>query len=452
MIFDRDQPVPEPDLAGGRRPLDHLIAAAGGAPLPGRLGLVQALLGVWSNTEGPKPLWVTRNALNTLGAIKEYRNAKRPYTVSKVVDPLTQWRLDNGYDRIPHTLVESIAPMVKAYVQALFKPESLKLTDQTSIDVYSLSPACSIAWASTASALQDGRAMQYGPFIDCEPETLFDAVREIIWENEGRRLFMGWRIADRYSGAKLIELRPADPPGDYIDVANKPWANVRLMSTRCRAFLDKGASRTILFQGPPGTGKSTLAMLVAGAIGAGRSLHADPSVFAGDHHQLELHLKVLQPDVLVIDDIDRGHLSTADVLRCTAALNSRIVTLITCNSVKALDPALCRPGRIDAVYEVSEPEEDQLQAIIEHYARRAGVEIKSEGHLTSLVREMYGFSPAEVRELMLCASVVGIDSVGADLKRIRKQREIYSGASCDNFLTKGGPDLVNGTLTVGSAQ
>lgn len=112
----------------------------------------------------------------------------------------------------------------------------------------------------------------------------------------------------------------------------------------CHDLARAGARVGAICVGEPGTGKSQAVLAAAEAIG-GRVLRVDLNTDPSAIHGAAL---VMQPNVLILDDIDRGPTGHAlDVIE--QLINSGVACLATCNDADAVVAAMKRHGRLDDV-------------------------------------------------------------------------------------------------------
>ena len=174
-----------------------------------------------------------------------------------------------------------------------------------------------------------------------------------------------------------------------------------------RQFLTLGIRRNILLQGDPGCGKTTLCHHAARELSE-RTLVLDASLLSdmnlGEWFEL---LEVTDPQVLIIDDIDREAHHFTSNLRLFEEGHCKVpLVLFTSNAYATLPSAMRRPGRIDQIVQLDEPCEQMRWEIIEEMARAVDVLIPSarKAWLLSLHED---YSAAHVLEALRRARILG---------------------------------------------
>lgn len=117
-----------------------------------------------------------------------------------------------------------------------------------------------------------------------------------------------------------------------------------------RKYIDAGFTRSVMFRGDPGTGKTSLMLHVAESM-PGTKLVIDGGTLSTSIPSMLLEM--LEPTVVIIDDIDR---QSSDIERKLAFLE-RVpkyarVFLVAVNHYCSLDKAIVRPGRFDSIVSV----------------------------------------------------------------------------------------------------
>ena len=251
-------------------------------------------------------------------------------------------------------------------------------------------------------------------------------VREYLWRRfENNILFS-------LNEKNLLKVSAAPSSGDYVDSQDMTTL-LNDVSFRIKKFKDAGIPRSLLLKGPPGTGKTTMAGMVSKKVG-GRFLTFDLDLLReyGSNFLLR-HLKILEPDIVLIDEIDRNPSRALDIMKLLESHDwEHPITVIgTVNSIEVLDPALLRPGRFDEVLHVGAPTAEYLLKIVEHYAEKYGVTRNAK----VMAYDMRGFSPADVREVIVSTGIVGADVYKAEIARVKLQQQYYTGSACKEFLS-----------------
>jgi cell division protease FtsH len=193
-------------------------------------------------------------------------------------------------------------------------------------------------------------------------------------------------------------------------------------------FRDLGAHvpRGILLYGPPGTGKTMLARAVATEAGvpfhhASGSDFVEKYVGMGARRVRELfdQARKMGKGVIFIDEFDalgkaRGGVNSHEEREQTLnqllveldgfGTSSEIVVIAATNRVDILDEALLRPGRFSRKVHVGLPDVVGRQAILDVHAR--GKPLDTEVDIEQLARKTYGFSGAQLADLLNEAAIM----------------------------------------------
>lgn len=125
---------------------------------------------------------------------------------------------------------------------------------------------------------------------------------------------------------------------------------------------------------------------------------------ASDLKEALLFAKRYQPAVVFCEDIDRAmkerNESANELLNVVDGIVSKdtqIMVVLTTNHVEMIEPAMLRPGRLDAVISVTPPDAEAVQRLIKLYSRS----LLAEGETLDRVGEVLaGSIPAVVREVV----------------------------------------------------
>jgi len=175
-------------------------------------------------------------------------------------------------------------------------------------------------------------------------EELNDLFSQAVWDKIGSPCTM---IASG-GGNKEVSYRymPAAPGDVYeSELCTK-------VIDRIRPFVERDISRSVMLYGPPGTGKSCIVNGIAAAFGK-KQLFIDVSnLNYCNSSTLTNYIVRMQPDVLIINDLDRFS-GSGQMLTTIEDLNKSLkLLLVTVNNKKHLPTAVLRPGRFDEMIEV----------------------------------------------------------------------------------------------------
>jgi hypothetical protein len=210
-----------------------------------------------------------------------------------------------------------------------------------------------VAWLAKSAMLGD---VAQGPYVKrARSEETYLAVGQSIWKGLASRhcVFVGGEFqVDEFDLGSFL-----------------PTAQFDAIEHRCRAFLEKGIHRSVLFQGPPGTGKSLGVRHLVKALGM-NSVRVDLSTIEGKGgggliSLLETLLKLMRPDVLLLDDFDHVEAEGRMLHFWEAANRLCRLVLVTVNDPGKLTEAMLRPGRFDDRFVVDRLDRNVLFKMVE---------------------------------------------------------------------------------------
>ena len=193
-------------------------------------------------------------------------------------------------------------------------------------------------------------------------------------------------------------------------------------------FRNKNISRGYLLIGNPGTGKTGIINNFLSKIGG-------KTIILGDFEDgiLSMFDKIcfeFDPDFVVFDDCDRIHSDDVRVfIRMIDSIkenNPNITFLFMANKFGGIleDEAIVRAGRIDQIYEIAEPNEEDRKEIILKYLNKFNIKI-SEEDFSKAVLLTDGKSGAELKELCLQLERTTVDDYMAISAKIAEIKEKY---------------------------
>lgn len=198
------------------------------------------------------------------------------------------------------------------------------------------------------------------------------------------------------SGLKLGEHRYIGALEERID----EWKKFRAAHIR----------RNVLLQGKPGCGKSTLCLHAASVLSQRTALITSKVFEECTLSEWRTLLDLLQPEMLILDDIDRvgpnvlgTKLETIEEKNCDIPF-----IMFTSNDIEQIPQAFRRPGRIDQILVVDEPSEVARRLMLERFAQQLQVKIPQE-KWDDLLNIVLSQSGAHALEAIKRGKVLGWD-------------------------------------------
>ena len=202
------------------------------------------------------------------------------------------------------------------------------------------------------------------------------------------------------SGAKMDELIFSDILADQIQT------NLFTPIVHTEACRNVGVplKRGVLLEGKYGTGKTQTAYVTAKLCTENNWTFIMVDEVAALAEALEL-ATLYSPAVVFAEDIDRAtgglRRSSIDTILNTldgvATKEAEIITILTTNDVDAINKAMLRPGRLDAVLTITPPDGPTAVKLARQYSR--GLLDATNIELVGAGKEMDGMIPAVIREV-----------------------------------------------------
>jgi len=434
----------------GRDSLAEAVEELKEGRLPGKLGLVQQIVGHWViRKEDRGVLAYGKASLDTLGTLLCYRE-KQKKIIDGGKDPSIVWLTEQGYQEAFSNAGYSFTSFVGGALSHLdFDKQTVR--DKAGKPATSMLLGFDIAPGKkafyidlkgnspkkTTSSSSSGESYWGWEVPFTKPEDLnilVEFVRNTLWQQMGTSTLL--LSCEQLMGTDKVQISSIYDDFDFCS-AKDAHNDVRQLSARCKAFMDTGRSRNLLFYGPPGTGKSTLARAIARHLDKRIVIveHDAINQMSGSAHRI---IGLLRPGVLVLNDVDRGRSATnISLLQALERehIDNPLLICVTVNDISRLDPALLRPGRIHETREIPEPSDESRRLIFDYYIQKFGLSLTNT-QIDEFMTQTTGFSPADTREFCETSQAVGPEIALQEIPRIVKQRELYAGDACKNYNAK----------------
>lgn len=208
----------------------------------------------------------------------------------------------------------------------------------------------------------------------------------------------------------FIDTRKIDPAGLIYadDVTQAIETNLFTPISRVADCIANGipVKRGVLLGGTYGTGK-TLAATVAARLATDEGVTYVYIPRADElSHAIEFAKQYQSPAcVIFCEDVDRvtdGERSVEmdDILNILDGIdtkNANIITVVTTNDLQSINPAMLRPGRLDAVIDVTPPDAKAVEKLLRLYG---GASIAEGTDLTKVGELLAGNIPAVIAEVV----------------------------------------------------
>lgn len=259
-------------------------------------------------------------------------------------------------------------------------------------------------------------------------------ILELLWNKLGR----------------IIQLEADDDGLNYVKTEltqKKIFGSTNELISRLQSdyqyFKENKLSRGYLLIGNPGTGKTGIVNSIVDKT-AGRVFIISGLDSPGTIEEMTSLFIEMQPDFIIFDDCDRSQSSpifikvVLKMLETVKERNPHTNFLFTANTFSGIlfDDAVTRKGRIDQIYEVPEPQDEDRKEIFEKYAKEMNITL-SEEDLETCVASSEGMTGADIKELCIQLQRATIDEVFERAQEIEALKEKYSGNFDDDFLEGG---------------
>lgn len=229
---------------------------------------------------------------------------------------------------------------------------------------------------------------------------------------------------------RFIDTAPIRPEMLVYNDAVQRAVNTNLFTpiTRAQDCIDNGipVKRGVILGGTYGTGK-TLAAAVASKLAV---QHGVTYIYVPRADELKDAIEFAKQyqspaSVVFCEDIDRAaagerSVKMDDLLNTIDGIDSKnnnIIVVLTTNDMSKINPAMLRPGRLDAVIEVTKPDAKAVEKLLRLYA---GPTLPESEDLTEAGKALAGNIPAVVAEAVKRAKLaqLALQEPGTRVERL----------------------------------
>ncbi len=309
-------------------------------------------------------------------------------------------------------------------------------------------------WIQTAVAMKDNRvSFRLIAAVLRKDETsvrsLFDELRKYL--KDGGSIYKGKAIKLRFLDddgkaldmpePKFLDTSKIDPAGLIYakDVQTAVEVNLFTPIRRVNDLIANGmkVKRGVLLGGTFGTGK-TMAATVASRIATDTGVTYVYVPRANElAHAIEFAKQYQSPAcVIFVEDVDRvtdgeRTVEMDDILNIIDGIdtkNSNIITVLTTNSLDSINPAMLRPGRLDAVIEVTPPDAQAVEKLIRLYG---GDAIAADADLREVGEILQGQIPAVIAEAVGRAKLaqIALQAPGTKVEQLTSEALCHAALS-----------------------
>lgn len=278
-----------------------------------------------------------------------------------------------------------------------------------------------IGWVrqGTGSASSNGQnEILEGPFLKFERlDESMTALGRLMWEELGTtKAVLGTTEKKVYGGnVHATTLLCAD--NDLNDDVFGSTRAKELMD-RIQQFTDHGTNRSVLLLGPPGTGKTTIMKYIATQLNR-YTLRINVNELASLKPSIIVEaVRMLKPDVLLIDDFDRFHRnSDHTLLTHLEYVNKSVkVFMVSVNDITEIDPAVVRAGRFDEIEEITRMDPEIVERML------------PDGLPKNVHNELLEWPVAYIREFMKRYDVLGPEQALREVYKLKLRIETINNA------------------------
>lgn len=238
---------------------------------------------------------------------------------------------------------------------------------------------------------------------DVDEDDAYRALGKVLWESLGSSRAV-LSVSDGNLRSSQIGFSP-EPPKEIL-----PSKLGREMLARAKKFIAQGHHRSIFLVGEPGVGKTYMMRFVAKEYGGFSLRVCMDDLIHLDQRRIGGALKLLCPDVLLIDDFDRfvggdryNNNEGAYMLGTLEDIHDQVkLFMVSANFSDTITEAMLRPGRFDEMNVVSAIDPELVEVMLKDVPKTIANQIKKMpiAYIEEFLKRMEILGPKEAKKEM----------------------------------------------------
>lgn len=265
----------------------------------------------------------------------------------------------------------------------------------------------------------DGKREDYWGTFYYSKDFDFRSLLSTLWDKYEGRIYVSLDDKDR-GWQRLTAFTSFPLP--YDTIYGSSVSRLQELKDKNEQYRTDGIPRAYLLLGEPGTGKSSFAVHMAAADDHIIKFDAK-SLESIDADNMEFLLNNLQPEFIIIDDIDKiifgSTISTLlYILESIKQKFPETTVIMTANEIDKMDSAMLRPGRVDEIMEFYCEKSDR-KSILKGYLKIYDLSL-SKAQLNKAIECTDGLTGAYIKEFAIQLKVSSFDEVYDNFMRRRR--------------------------------
>lgn len=231
-------------------------------------------------------------------------------------------------------------------------------------------------------------------------QEIYKHVGDIFWKSQSKSIVLDFSDGD--FSISQYKFTDREYKGEVLEYVKN-----------LQRYADCGVRRVVILQGVPGTGKSTLCAHASRILSERTLVLTTDFVTEIPRSDWAILLEVLDPEMVIVDDIDRMGSRQAEMslYMFEDAFYHVPITLMTTNDQAKLPAAFRRPGRVDQIIDMPPPGDDIIEEVVRSIGEMEDMTEIPDDKIPFLVEVCKEYPGAHLVELFRRYKVEGWDYV-----------------------------------------